>query len=198
VRRKFPKAVYSAIDLLESLGCSILIFSFPHIEQIIAALFAIDLCEASTYHSKDLETRGEELSPDVRLYLEQGLMIPATYYVNALRIRAEILQKVQTLFNALDIIIVPTVPTIAPKIGTTTVKLEGVSQEQDINIALFNNTSPFNLTGLPALSVPCGFSNGLPIGMQIVGPLDDESTILRVGQAYEQSTDWHLMFPSLS
>jgi aspartyl-tRNA(Asn)/glutamyl-tRNA(Gln) amidotransferase subunit A len=185
-----------AIDTLRQLDSKIVEFEFPHIPEIVAAYTAIDNCESSTYHAKMLAERPNEYSPDVRLLLEQGMFIPATYYIEALRYRSLLFPKILQLFKRFDVIVTPTEPVVAPKVGESSVRIDGF--DESLDSALSRYVAPFNLLGLPALSIPCGFSSsGLPIGMQIVGYPFDEVTLLRVGDAYERATSWYLNFPQI-
>ena len=90
----------------------------------------------------------------------------------------------------------PTLPISATPLGQSTIDIRGI--EQPVYLALLRNTEPFNLTGLPALTVPCGFSKaGLPIGVQIVGRPFEEAAILRAGDAFQRATEWHRRSPSV-
>ena len=189
-------AVRNAIDVLKGLGCSTTEFEFPHASEIIAAATALDFCESTARHERDIAQRAGDFQPDVRLLLETGLFIPATYYVQAQRVRAMAFREVMNLFREFQVMIAPTEPMVATKVGQQTVMFGSV--EESLDSAACRYLYPFNLTGLPALSIPCGQSGGLPIGMQIVGKAYDEATVLRVGQAYEQATDWHLKTPDIS
>ena len=189
-------AVRVAIDVLKGLGCSTTEFEFPYSSEIIAAANALDFCEASAWHQRDIEQRPGDFQPDVRLLLETGLFIPATYYIQAQRVRGMAFREVMDGFRKFHVMITPTEPMVAPKVGQRTVMFGNV--EESLDSAACRYMYPFNLTGLPALSVPCGYSDGLPIGMQIIGKAFDEATVLRVGQAYEQATDWHLKTPDIS
>ena len=193
--RQITKAVGSAIDVLESLGCKTGSFEFPRVTEIFAAHTAIDMCESSSYHEKSLADRPDDFSPDVRLLLEQGLLIPATYYIQALRFRSVILQEIEHLFKHFDVIVTPTEPIVAPRIGEDSITIDGIAEETYWAVTRY--LVPFNLLGLPALSVPCGFSNGLPIGLQLIGRFFDEPKILQLGYAYEKATTWHLKFPEV-
>jgi aspartyl-tRNA(Asn)/glutamyl-tRNA(Gln) amidotransferase subunit A len=191
------EAVNSALEVLKVLGCRTTEFEFPYIPEIMAAYTTLDSCEASAYHEREIEQRASDFQPDVRLLLENGLFIPATYYIQAQRVRAMVFQTIMSLFKNFDVIVTPSEPMVAPLVGQQTVKFGGV--EETVDSALVRYLAPFNLTGLPALSIPCGFSgDGLPIGMQIIGRAYDETTVLRVGHAYEQSTDWHLRIPEVA
>jgi aspartyl-tRNA(Asn)/glutamyl-tRNA(Gln) amidotransferase subunit A len=194
---EIAKAVNAAIEVLEGLGCTKVEFEFPSISEIMAAYTTIDLCEASAYHEREIEQRAADFQPDVRLLLEQGLLIPASYYIQALRVRAMLFAKVMSLFDHLDVIVTPSEPIVAPQVNQTIVRIN--DYEESVDSAAVRYLAPFNLTGLPALSIPCGFSSkGLPIGMQIVGRAYDESTILRLGHEYENATDWHMRLPETS
>jgi aspartyl-tRNA(Asn)/glutamyl-tRNA(Gln) amidotransferase subunit A len=128
---------------------------------------------------------------DVRRRLEFGAGSSATDYALARRTQTEVRKRCETLFESIDLLILPTVPIPAPAI-------EGIDSLEQA--ALLNRfASPFNLTGLPALSVPCGFTqNGLPIGLQIVARLWADAKALNAGYAYEQATDWHTRRAELS
>lgn len=192
--REIRKAVYSAIDVLRTLGCTTDEFEFPHIHEIMAAHRIIDRCESSAYHERTLAEKPNDFAPDVRLLLEEGLLLPATYYIQAMRFRAMVFPKILNIFKRFDVIVTPTEPMVAPKIGVSKVRFGEV--EELVSRAVAQYTAQFNLLGLPALSVPCGFSsNGLPIGLQIIGSAYDESSVLRVGFEYERATEWYLRSP---
>ena len=195
--KEVRKAVNNAIDRLQQLGCQRVEFEFPYVQEIGASLVAIDACESAAYHERSLAERADEYSPDVRLQLEQALFIPATYYIQALRTRGMILPTVLRIFKQCDVIVTPTLPSVAPEVDARKIMIDGV-EEQSSMYWDTRYVAAFNLTGLPAISVPCGFAaNGLPIGMQIVGNRYDELTILRLAHAYENATVWHNKFPEL-
>jgi len=195
--KEVRKAVNNAIDRLQQLGCQRVEFEFPYIQEIGASLIAIDACESAAYHERSLAERADEYSPDVRLQLEQALFIPATYYIQALRTRGMILPTVLRIFKQCDVIVTPTLPAVAPEVDASKIMIDGV-EEQSSMYWDTRYVAAFNLTGLPAISVPCGFStNGLPIGMQIIGNRYDELAILRLAHAYENATIWHNKFPEL-
>jgi aspartyl-tRNA(Asn)/glutamyl-tRNA(Gln) amidotransferase subunit A len=188
-------AVNSSVKVLESIGCELVEFEFPNILDIMAACMAIDLCESSSFHEQSLRERPGDFQPDVREYLEQGLFVPATYYIKGLRTRATLIRKITRLFKQFDAIVTPTEPIVAPEIGRTKIAFDDI--EEDVVDTIVRFTGPFNLLGLPALSIPCGFSReNLPIGMQIVGNLFEEPTILRLGNAFEKATPWHERIPT--
>ena len=105
--------------------------------------------------------------------------------------RTLIKQEFEDAFKDVDAIVCPTSPTVAFEIGS----------KADDPLAMYLAdifTVSVNLAGIPAISVPCGFSNGLPVGLQIIGKAFDEGTVLKVGYAYEQSTEWHTKFPEVA
>ena len=114
----------------------------------------------------------------------QGLFVPAVTYIQALRYRAKVFPEMARLFKKFDVMITPTMPFVATKTGTTI---------EDNTI--MHCTGSFNLLGFPALSIPCGFVGGLPVGMQIVGNAFDETSVLRVGLAYEKTSKFYLREP---
>ncbi len=98
--------------------------------------------------------------------------------------------------ESVDVLVTPTTPITAARIGEDSIAYGG--SEEPVLVAMIRCTAPFNATHLPALSLPCGFTRaGLPVGMQIAGRPFDEATVLRVGHAYEQATEWHLRTPGL-
>src|SRR5207247_1566899 len=118
-------------------------------------------------------------------------------YLQALRVRARLTRQfIAEVFAEVDVLVAPTIPESAP--GLVEAKA-GTVEELVARMGRFSRlTRPFNGLGLPALSVPCGFSrNGLPLALQIVGRPFDEATVLGLGHAYEQVTDWHTRRPPL-
>ena len=112
------------------------------------------------------------------------------YYIKAQKVRTLIIQDFQNAFNKYDLLITPTSPSVAFKIG-----------EKDKDpVEMYRSdlcTIPASIAGLPAISIPCGFVNNLPVGMQIIAKHLGEDTILKAAYTYEQSTNWHTMRPPL-
>jgi len=135
--------------------------------------------------------------PDIALRLKWGLLLPASAYLKAQRLRALMCHEVTALWREVDVLITPATMMAAPRPGALQVRVG--SRQMSTREALLRLMRPFNLTGLPALSIPCGFtSTGLPIGLQIAGKPFDEATVLRVGHAYEQQSDWHRRQPAIA
>src|SRR6185436_743461 len=137
-----------------------------------------------------LNTRRADFGADVLTLMDQGHLIPATDYVNAQRLRRMMQREFRALWDTVDCILTPTIPIGAPKIGQTTVTLGGV--EGDVRLAVTRLVRGMNLLGLPALSMPCGLNaDGMPVSAQIIGKPFDETTVLRVGAALEDETEYH-------
>jgi len=180
-------AFRSAVATLESAGATIREVTLPLTETYIAVEYALFTTEASSYHQDALRTKADLFEPDVRALLEAGELIYATDYIRALRARELIKQAWRELFetNGIHALLAPTLPATAVKADDPFVHWRDGTDESAID-AYVRTSAPGNLTGLPALSVPCGFdSQSLPIGMQIIGRPFDEPGVLRVGSAFE-------------
>ena len=182
-------AVSAGIAVLEGLGAIVTEVTIPYAEQIPAVEWAICYPEASAYHRKSLRETPELYTDEVRLSLEVGEAILATDYIDALRMRGLIKQAWKEMMSDIDVLIAPTVFNPAlPADDPTKHWPDGTTESA---MAGYVRTSiPANIVGVPSLQVPCGFSSeGLPLGMQIMGKPFDESTILAVGKAFEDATD---------
>lgn len=156
----------------------------------------ITLAEATSYHEPYMKTRIDDYGAGVRIDLEAGRFLLATDYVKSQRARTLLQEEFAKAWEKVDVIVSPTLPALPPVIGELYVQ-SGDFREHVIDAFLRFNI-PFNLTGLPAISVPCGFSrSSLPIGMQIAGRPFEEETILRVAHAFEAHTDWNRQRPVL-
>ncbi len=186
----------AAVATLKRLGLRTRAVSIPSLPQTQSAEVAIMAAEATTYHAHNLRLRGDDFGADVRLPLELGRMIPATTFLAAQRLRARLAAECAAAFEQADVLLVPSTPIAAPHIDEQMVEVDGAPF--DISMLLSRNMMPFNLTGLPAIALPCGRSrSGLPLALQLVGRSFDEAAILRVAHAYEQATAWHQQAPAL-
>ena len=191
------RAVRRAIDVLADLGATVTEVSWPMFHLSAPISTAILMAEAAACHGQLVRTRGAQLAPPVRLRLEAGLFISAADYLQAQRARSLFCRQSRDLLREVDVLAGPTEPVTAHKIGDSKVQV-GDSVMGSIP-ALTQYTRAFNLTGFPAITVPCGFSeDGLPIGLQLAGRPFEEETVLRAAHAYEQATDWHKRRPVLS
>ena len=189
--------VRAAISQLESEGARLVPVTLPLIEHYLAVEFGLCLPEASAYHQDMLRERADRYEDDVRTFLEIGEVIPATTYIKALRVRERIKSGWREMFDSIDVLAAPTVPATAAKVGQENFTWRDGGEESSTS-AYVRHSCPANLTGLPSITVPCGFSgDGLPVGMQILGRPFDEATVLRAAKAYESATDWRARSPDL-
>jgi aspartyl-tRNA(Asn)/glutamyl-tRNA(Gln) amidotransferase subunit A len=154
----------------------------------------IQMPEASLAHMQTgwLTEHANLYGEAVRARLLQGQTVAAIDYLRAQHERRAFSSSLRTLMQHVDALVLPTLPIPAPLLEKTgqDIEIDGVTE--NATVALLRMTMPFNLSGLPAVSCPCGFTtDGLPIGLQIAGKPFEEATVLRVAHAYQQLTDWH-------
>ncbi|RLA94602.1 MAG: Asp-tRNA(Asn)/Glu-tRNA(Gln) amidotransferase GatCAB subunit A [Deltaproteobacteria bacterium] len=209
------KAVRNALKVLKNLGADTIEISLPHTEYAVAVYYLIAPAEASSnlarydgvkygFRSNNDEnllamykkTRSEGFGPEVKRRIMLGTYALSAgyydaYYGKASQVRTLIRKDFEQAFETCDVIVTPTSPTPAFKIG----------ERVDDPLKMYLSdilTIPVNLAGIAGISVPCGFSSdGLPIGLQIISGPFGEGKILQVAYAYEQNTEWHLKKPSL-
>lgn len=211
---KVKDAVWTALKVLEGLGAVVEEVSLPHTEYAVAAYYLLASSEASSNLARFdgvrygvradnpsnlmdvyLKSRSEGFGAEVKRRIMLGTYALSSgyydaYYLKAQKVRTLIKRDFEQVFERYDVIIGPTAPTTAFKIGSQT----------DDPLTMYLNdilTIPVNLAGIPAISVPCGFADGMPVGLQIIGKALDESTILRTAHAYEQHTEHHKRRPQL-
>ncbi|MCH8001375.1 MAG: Asp-tRNA(Asn)/Glu-tRNA(Gln) amidotransferase subunit GatA [Proteobacteria bacterium] len=181
-------AVAAAAQTLGGLGAVVEEVELPEMEAAYLVGGMIIACEAAAYHAKSLRERPEAFSEELRASLELGGFYSAVDYLQAQRARRRITEAVLGAVQPFDAVLTPTSPVPATPIDDTP-RHHGALRHR--------NTIPFNLTGLPAVSIPCGFTEaGLPIGLQIVGKAFDEAGILEIARAYERATDWRARRPA--
>ena len=185
----------AAIQTLEDLGAHVVEVDWPMYHHSADISKIVLYAEAAAYHRDLLLRRGEEYDPSVRWRFESGLFISGPDYLRALRHRREYTQDTRELFDHVDLLAGPMEPVVAPPIEAESVLVNG--EAVGVIPALTQYTRPFNLTGFPALTVPCGFSEGLPVGLQLAARPFDEATALKAGHAYQQATDWHKRRPPI-
>jgi aspartyl-tRNA(Asn)/glutamyl-tRNA(Gln) amidotransferase subunit A len=174
----------AACDRLREAGVTLTEVSIPHAGDVAAIYLHIVLTEAAVYHAKTLERRPDDYTPNVRLRLEIGRYILGEDYGRAMRGRELIRREVDAALNGVDGLFLPAIAIPSPKIGVATVKL-GATEEPVRNVML-RCTQAFNLSGHPAIALPCGATtDGFPIGAQIVGAYGDTPGLLRVARAIE-------------
>jgi len=185
----------SMAEAASQLGARITPVTVPDIAAMNAVARMILMSEASALMEQFLDRR-DHFGADVLALLDQGRLLTATAYVNAQRLRHMMQRSFSAVWETVDCLLTPTAPMGAPRIGQTTVRIAG--QDEDVRLASTRFVRAINLLGLPALSLPCGLDvDGMPLGAQIIGKPFDEATILRVGAALEDATDYHTLKPDL-
>lgn len=181
-------AVREAIKALERRGASVEEVEVPMIAEGARANGTILLGDASAYHEANIKEHAERIDGTVLARLQNGATISALNYARARRTQKEFQAALRALFRDIDILIAPTTPDVAQPFPN--------GDSPMASVALTRNTGPFNVAGMPAISVPCGFSSdGLPIGMMIVGRWWDDALVLRAAHSYQLETDWHTRRP---
>lgn len=205
------KAVWDSIHRCEDLGASWEEVSMPNIPYALASYYIIAMSEASSnlarfdgtrygyrekgenWHSMISKTRAEGFGVEVKRRIFLGTYALSAgyhdkYYLKALKVRTLIKQDFDKALSKTDVLMAPTMPNPAFKIGEKI--------EDPLTLYLSDvNTCPINLAGVPSISVPCGLTDGLPIGLQVIGKPFDEPTVLRAAYAFEQNTDHHTRRP---
>ncbi|MGG0736700.1 Asp-tRNA(Asn)/Glu-tRNA(Gln) amidotransferase subunit GatA [Niallia taxi] len=214
VSEEVRQSVLDALKVLEKLGATWEEVSLPHSKYALATYYLLSSSEASAnlsrfdgirygYRADNAEslielykqTRAEGFGDEVKRRIMLGTFALSSgyydaYYKKAQKVRTLIKKDFEDVFEKYDVIVGPTTPTPAFKIG------ENVNDP----LTMYANdilTIPVNLAGVPGISVPCGFSNGLPLGLQIIGKHFDEESVYKVAYAYEQATDYHKQKPTL-
>ncbi|HEY3058853.1 MAG TPA: amidase [Chloroflexota bacterium] len=188
---EIKQTVLAAVEALSGAGAQVVEVSLPYAAMARDAQRAIMFGEAYAYHEQDLRDRPELYGQYTRGQLLQGVLYTAADYVQAQRVRSVIKQATAHAMADLDVLITPT---------TLTLPAAFEGYDPDAMMKLPTYMAMWNLTGWPALSVCCGFSDAalpLPIGLQIIGKAFDEPMVLRVGHAYQQVTDWHTRRPEI-
>jgi len=188
------RGVRDAIDVLRRLGAVIVDVDVPHAYYAGSAGWLIAMAEGACYHETRLREQPELFDPLVRERLEAAKFYTATDYIKAMRIRSILVDEMKEVFRRCDVMIVPGSGTVAGRIPPPEAARTDVT-ESDPPPHRGGTTFIGNMTGLPAMTMPCGFSSDaprLPISMQIYARPFDELSIYRVGHAYQAETNWHL------
>jgi len=178
-----------ALRVLENLGAVVVEIDGLPFSIARKANQTILIAEAYAYHEKTLQSTPEKFGSSVRRRMLEGAFLRAADYITAQRARSELNEQIRANFSRVDVFATPAAPRPPEAFATMD------PNEQNLRPSF---TNPFNLTGLPAISVPCGFTQGeLPVGLQIVAQPFEESVALRVAYAFEQATEWHKRRPNI-
>jgi aspartyl-tRNA(Asn)/glutamyl-tRNA(Gln) amidotransferase subunit A len=196
--------VRAAIGQLEALGADVREVDLP--ADLNDDLFencyrAVQRPEASFYHVEMgwPRERADRYTAATRQSIELGAQQLASVYIRGQRIRQAFTAQMRTLLSDLDALAMPTLPIVAPRIAALDQPILLGEREATVGYATLRNTFPFNLTGQPALALPCGFTSaGLPASLQLVAGHFNEPALLRLGHAYQRVTDWHLRQPAIA
>jgi aspartyl-tRNA(Asn)/glutamyl-tRNA(Gln) amidotransferase subunit A len=182
--------VEAAIAQLADAGATVVDVDLRYVELARIACRITTSSEAYAYHLPDFQTQPEKYGKYARRSIMFGTLFTGADYVQAQRVRALFKAECASVLGPqVDVLVMPTMTGVAPK-------FEGYDVDDQRISASF--TPPWNVAGLPAFSIPCGFSaSGLPIGMQVVGQAFAEPMVFKVADAYQQLTDWHLRVPAM-
>jgi len=195
IQREVRSKILEAGHVFEKMGARLREVELKGIEDTARLVAEITVAEALSFHWDWIRKRPQDYGADVRERLKMNLDQPTVVYLHAQEKRRRVTRIFEEALDKVDVLVTPTLPVVPPliaekeiKIGRTTEPVRGV---------LLRFTRPGNLTGLPAISLPCGFTpDRIPIGMQIIARRFDEATLLRVADAYERATPWHNLFPA--
>ncbi|WP_428321340.1 Asp-tRNA(Asn)/Glu-tRNA(Gln) amidotransferase subunit GatA [Paenibacillus dendritiformis] len=212
---KVKEAVLAALKVYEQLGATWEEVSMPHTEYAVATYYLLASSEASSNLARFdgvrygvraeqpgnllelyLQSRSQGFGPEVKRRIMLGTYALSSgyydaYYLKAQKVRTLIQRDFERAFEKYDILLGPTAPTTAFRLG----------EQVDDPLQMYLNdilTIPVSLAGVPAISIPCGLADGMPVGLQLIGRAFDEATVLRAAHAFEQNTDHHKLRPQLS
>jgi aspartyl-tRNA(Asn)/glutamyl-tRNA(Gln) amidotransferase subunit A len=184
-----------AVAQISALGAATEAVSIGNLELLAAAQFTITSAEANTYHHEMIQRAPELYHPVIRRRIEAGFFLPVAAYVQAQRVRALFEERYANLFETFDLLVAPTTPSPAPAANGQGVRLPNGEMPSRETVRL---TRVFNPNGLPAITMPTGFSEqGLPMAAQFVGKRFDDAQVIGAAHAYQQATDWHTRRPSI-
>jgi aspartyl-tRNA(Asn)/glutamyl-tRNA(Gln) amidotransferase subunit A len=193
------KAADGALDDLESAGAHIEEIRIPELELAVPIAMPPILADTTAYHRQWLRQKRDDYEPRTRVMIELGELIPATHYVTAQRARRVLRDRVRSAFETfrLDALLAPTLPMPTVPVEKLNLVLTDASGESP-GSSYFRQCVMANIVGIPAISVPAGFSDGLPIGVALFGRPLQEGTLFRIARAYESLHDWHLRVPQMA
>ena len=198
VEGEILEAVKAAARQFEKLGATIEEVPLPHVAESVDPSTHIALAEARAVHENAgyFPAHAAEYSEETRKRLEMGADVRAVDYLKALEFRKVVRGDFEKAFERVDAILTPTTPIAAPGMDDAMISVGG--EQEHVRMALLRMNRPSNFTGLPAISILCGFTHSrLPIGLQLIGRAFEEAPLLQIAHLYEQATEWHTMRPKL-
>lgn len=192
VEPEIAAAVEDAIAVFRDRGATVREFDMPLLDYGLGAIFAIELASSTAYHDVSLRAgRVADFTPDVRDLVEIGRMVAASDYLKAEQYRTALIAAFRDAMRGVDVLVSPTQPLTAWPIGEWTARIGDATES--VLAASWRLTYPFNLTGMPAISLPCGMdSHGLPIGLQLAAAPFAEARLLEAAAVYESARPWTL------
>jgi aspartyl-tRNA(Asn)/glutamyl-tRNA(Gln) amidotransferase subunit A len=185
------EAFEAAVKVFEGLGAHIEDIDLSNLKETRDTSRVITSNDAGAYHYDRIQSRPQDFGTDVIARLKDGLKFTGVDYANARIAQRQVRHQLKLLFDQYHMLLTPTVPMVAPR-------LDDAAEIERARACLSWYCAPFNMAGVPAVSLPCGFTkNGLPIGLQIAGWAWDDARVLRAAYAYEQATEWHTRKPVL-
>ncbi|WP_415856719.1 amidase [Sinomonas sp. G460-2] len=188
--------VEEALAVLGGLGFEIVDVSLPELDLALPASLAISLSEAAHHHRERLRRGAARYLPATRIMIETGALVTAEDVRLAQAVRSELRTSLARVFarTGIGVLASPTLPAIAPHAALMSHELTGSTGEDSLASAL-RMLSPANVTGLPAVSVPCGLADGQPVGLHLMGPAFSDGSLLAIAHAYELASPWHKLVP---
>ena len=188
------EAVATAAEVLRSLGASVEDVTIPNMSRRPGSIMGP---EYAAVHLKTYRTRAREIGRHARNTIEHGMLTTAVDYINAHRKRAVYNREFAKVWDRFDVLVGPTSRVTAATIEEATYSEEDGAPHPNVPTSTIGVTA-LNTTGGPGITVPCGFtSSGMPVGLHVGGKAFDDSTVLRVANAYERATEWHTLRPPL-
>jgi amidase len=187
-------AVLESVEVFQSLGATIREIQLPPMDDLLRGFVSLVAVEAVVEHEPYYPARAEEYGEGLRQLLEGGRAASAADYARVQAAGRKLSAQLDDLLRGVDAVLCPSWPEPAPSITRGESEAEKIEESGD----RLKFTAPYNFSGHPTLSVPCGFSDGgLPLSLQLVGRHLSEDVLLRLGHAYEHATDWHTRHPEL-
>lgn len=187
------EAFRQALDVLSDLGAEIVEVDLPLYKEMVSIVAVTRYAEAYAYHRGDLQSRWTDYGATTRVNLSRGALITSSEYVQAQRVRRVVQRKLVEMFKGLDVVVSPTTGAIAdPYLSYDEKFTLGPEAGQ------FSNMGYWSPSGFPVMALPIGFSEGMPLSLQLASAPFSEATLLRVGHAFQQATRWHRLWPAIA